>query len=132
MVTPSGSPPYQSQPSTSHYFPIPKTPLRVNVEQVAFPGTPQERKIERIIKQPVYQDVNNAGRLAIALARQVFFGDEVMRTSSLGGHLGKYDVLDEDKMAQIQDTIFHMYRPNDGKALWSKCREPIGKKCQSM
>ena len=124
--------PPQQQPSTSHYFPIPKTPPRVNVEQVAFPGTPQERKIERILKQPVYQDINNAGRLAIALARQVFFGDEVMRSSSLSGHLGKYDVLDEDKMAQIQDIIFRMYRPNDGKALWSKCREAIGKKCQSM
>lgn len=70
--------PPQQQPSTSHYFPIPKTPPRVNVEQVAFPGTPQERKIERILKQPVYQDVNNAGGLAIALARQVFFGDEVI------------------------------------------------------
>ena len=78
MVAPSGSLPYHSQPSTSHYFPIPKTPPRVNVEQVAFPGTPQERKIERILKQPVYQDVNNVGRLAIALARQVFFGDEVI------------------------------------------------------
>ena len=118
--------------TATQYFTIHKTPPRVNVEMIAFQSTPQGRKMERIIKQPLYQDINNAGRLAIALACQVFFGDEVMHTSSLSGHLGKYNVLEEEKLAQIQDTVWHMCRPNEGKVLWSKCREAIGKKCQSM
>ncbi len=77
--------------------------------QVTFPGTPQERKIERIVRQALYQDIRNTGRLAIALARQVFFSNTEMRASSLGGHLGKYDVLDERKLEQIQDIIMRMY-----------------------
>ncbi len=80
----------------------------------------------------MYQDISNAGRLAIALARQVFFGDKVMRNSSLAGNLGKYDVLSEEKLAQIEDIIFKMYKPNDGGALWLKCRVALGKKCQEL
>ena len=48
------------------------------------------------------------------------------------GHLGEYDGLDEEKLAQIHDIILCMYRPNDGKALCSKCREAIGKKYPSI
>ncbi len=41
--------------------------------RVVFPGTPQERKIERLLKQKVFQDVSNDGRLGIAVVRLIFF-----------------------------------------------------------
>ncbi len=37
-----------------------------------------------------------------------------MCTSSLAGHFGKYDVLDESKLDQIRDIIMSMYQPKDG------------------
>ncbi len=57
-------------PST---FSTPKTPPRVNIGQVTFPGTPQERKIECLLKPKVFQNVSNAGRLGISLAKAGFF-----------------------------------------------------------
>ena len=66
-----------------------------------FPGTPQEKKIVKIIKNPLFKDASNAGRLAIALACNVFFSTEILAKSSLGGSHGKYKPLDEDKLKTL-------------------------------
>lgn len=65
--------------------------------------------------------------MARALAKEVFFGDEVLQLSSLTGN-GKWnDVrlkkLDNDKMEEIEDTIKRFYRSKTKNvhALWEGC-----------
>ncbi len=100
--------------------------------QVSFPTTPKQKRIEKILKHPSFRDVSNAGRLTILLAKEVFFCLEDLRRGSLGGKGGQLDVLDEEKMAEIETIVMRMYRPSDPKALWSKCRYALSKRCQVL
>ncbi len=108
----------------------PSTPQNQN--SFVAPGTPQGKKIEKILKNPLFKDSANAGRLAIALACNVFFGSDILARSSLGGSHGKYRTLEEGKLVEIEAIVVKLYRHKDPDVLWTKCREAIGKKCQAL
>ena len=99
---------------------------------IDLPTTPKADKIEKIIKQRLFRDPTKAGRLATRLAMEVFFDEKTLGESSLAGDRGKLNVLDEGKMADIEDIIVRMYRgkvKDIGKTV-EKCREAVNKKCQ--
>ncbi len=106
--------------------------------QLPLPTTPQGKKIEKIIRQKRYEDAKNAGRLARALATDVFFGNEVLRLSSPTGNGMWNNVqlqkLADEKMEEIEDIIRCLYRSKvkNVHSLWEGCRISIGKKCQSL
>lgn len=104
--------------------------------QMHLPTTPEGKKIEKILRNRSWQEPSKAGQLAAKLAQEVFFGDKVLAASSLTGDRGRLDVLDPDKMDEIEDIIIHLYRKKvkEGKlrALWEGCRKAIGKKCQNV
>lgn len=100
--------------------------------KLPLPTTPQGSKIEKLLNRPKYQNPANAGRLAVALALEVFFGREELGESSLSGGHGMLKLLDESKLDEIEEVIKGFYRTKVKKIgdLWQKCRLAIGKKCQ--
>ena len=102
--------------------------------EINLPSTPQGEKIEKILKQKLFREPANAGRLAVRLAMEVFFSKAVLLESSLTGDHGKLKTLNPEKMADIEDIIIRMYRGKvpDTKELWEKCNKAIAKKCQNL
>ena len=102
--------------------------------QIDLPTTPQGEKIEKILKQRLFKEPSNAGRLAVRLASDIFFDEKTLGESSLTGDHGKLKVLDEQRIGDIEDIVVRMYRGKvtDIKETLDKCREAISKKCQRI
>ena len=98
------------------------------------PSTPRGKKIERIVRDRAYHNHNNAGKLAVKLACQVFFTERVMAASFITGDRGRLEVLDADKLDEIEDIVVRMYRGKvrDIPGLWETCKRAISKKCQNL
>ena len=72
--------------------------------------------------------VAKAGRLAVKLARESYFGVDVMRVSTVSG-------LPKDKMKEIKARLYEVYRFDnlvEFEPLWQKCLIAIGKACQGL
>lgn len=62
--------------------------------QISLPSTPQGQKIEKILRQNLFKDPANAGRLAVHLAAEVFFDEETHGRF----YQWKLKILDPDKI----------------------------------
>ena len=118
-------------------IPIAKTPEPDNnfQLQISLPSTPENEKIEKILRQNLFKDPANAGRLAVRLAADVLFDEETLKASSISGDRGKLKILDPNKISDIEDIVIRMYRGKvpDIKELWKDKRvKAISKKCQSL
>ena len=74
------------------------------------------------------QSVTKAGRLAVKLARDSYFGEDVMRVSTVSG-------LQKDKLKEIKARLYEVYRFDnlvEFEPLWQKCLIAIGKACQGL
>ena len=77
----------------------------------------------------------DAGRLAVHLATEYFFGEAVMEDSTPMG-LGGCSKLNPAKMDKIRALVmakFGRKRSEEDKILlWSRCKTAIGQKCKSF
>ena len=98
------------------------------------PQTSKGEKIRRITGNRKYKDVSKAGRVAVALATEVYFSNDILRKSGLTSDHGRLEVLDSESMAEIEDIIRNYYRTKvqNTDDVWAKARMAIGKKCQSL
>ena len=77
------------------------------------------------------------GRLAVALARESFFGEATMGVSTLSGK-GTLKALPVDGITQIHDIIlsvcpaYHHNLVNFEKIVWSKRKAAINHACNSL
>ena len=74
------------------------------------------------------QSVAKAGRLAVKLARDSYFGEDVMRVNTVSG-------LPKDKLKEIKARLYEVYRFDnlvEFEPLWQKCLIAIGKACQGL
>ena len=71
---------------------------------------PKGDKIRRIVGNRKYKDVSKAGRMAVALATEVYFSNDVLRKSGLTSDHGRLEVLDQASMAEIEDVIRQYYK----------------------
>ena len=63
------------------------------------PSTPRGKKFELI------EPTTTAGKLAVKLACQVFFTERGMAASSITGDRERLEVLDADKLDEIEDIV---------------------------
>ena len=69
-----------------------------------------------------------AGRLAVKLARESYFGEEVLKESIVSS-------LPKEKLKEIKARLYEVYRFNnlvEFEPLWQKCLISIGKACQAL
>lgn len=69
-----------------------------------------------------------AGRLAVKLARESYFGEEVLKESTVSS-------LPKEKLKEIKARLYEVYRFNnlvEFEPLWQKCLISIGKACQAL
>ena len=69
-----------------------------------------------------------AGRLAVKLARESFFGIALMKRST-------FSILPKDKLKEIKHIIFKEYKFEnlvEFEPVWQKCTIAIGKACQTL
>ena len=74
------------------------------------------------------QSVAKAGRLAVKLARESYFGEDMMCVSTVSG-------LPKDKLKEIKARLYEVYRFDnlvEFEPLWQKCLVAIGKACQGL
>ena len=72
--------------------------------------------------------------MAVALATDVYFNNDVLRKSGLTSDHGRLEVLDSASMVEIEDLIRDFYRSKvrNTDDVWAKARMAIAKKCQSL
>ena len=97
--------------------------------------------VEQVMRDYPGESLESLHRLAGALARDVIFGRDTLRKSSLSGRPQKGKTiptqapLDEEKMKYIK-AVVHSRVPNTSvlhfEAVWSKCRNTISKACQTL
>ena len=93
------------------------------------PQTSKGEKIRRITGNRKYKDVSKAGRVAVALATEVYFSNDILRKSGLTSDHGRLEVLDSESMAEIEDIIRNYYRTKvrNTDDVWAKARMAIAK-----
>ena len=72
--------------------------------------------------------------MAVALATEVFFTNDVLKKSGLTTDHGRLEVLDPAAMADIEEIIRKYYRGKvrNTNDVWAKARMAIAEKCQSL
>ena len=78
----------------------PSTPAAVSAP-IQDPITPQGKKIER---NWIFREPANAGKLASQLAA-LLYGNNVLQRSSITGDRGRLNVLDQDKLDEIEYCV---------------------------
>ena len=75
------------------------TPYHLNLRLTLLPSTPQgQKKKKKKTRQKLVKDPANAGRLAVHLATEDFFNEEILVESSLTGDHGKLKILDPERI----------------------------------
>ena len=75
------------------------------------------------------------GKLAVALARECYFGIEVMRSGSVGGRGPGTSPLPVEGLEKLRQVIFSLcpnYINNDTmfeEVIWNKCKTAINHAC---
>ncbi len=117
MPAPTLPPPAATGRHSLHLPPVPHSPTRQKL-----------RPVDVVIQQHRnYQNPAGIGRLAIALARECVFGEDVMAASVSGG-----PKLSGDGVAFIRQTLRHLFPKADEevfKSYWSSARHAIGRAC---
>ena len=86
-------------------------------------------------KYPSLRGDAKMGRLAVALARECYFGKEIMKISSVGGKGPGTRPLPSKEMEDIRSAIFSLcphYHSNlveFENIIWSKCKTAINHAC---
>ena len=115
-------------PSTSHlitqYQPPQPPPIQARSQPLTF--SPR-RLIENIVSRFHYQ--KDAGRLAVMLAMEYFFGQDYMSRHTTA-------TLEPDRMLQLKAIVLSKFAARrsepDREHLWGKWRIAIGQKCKSL
>ena len=101
------------------------------------PSAPQQLlPFDRVVKKyPKLRGDKKMGKLAVTLARECFFGVEVMATSSVGGKGPGTTPLPNQGIQEIRRVIFSLcpaYHNNEAKfeeTIWRKCKTALNHAC---
>ncbi len=77
----------------------------------------------------------NIKHIAVSLAKQCFFGPNVMRVSTVGGHKPGMLPLDPEKLLELRQVIKHIMvneTDEDFEDMWMEVKLSIGKACHSL
>ena len=78
--------------------------------------------------QKLLQSTSKAGQLAVKLARESYFGEEIMKVSTVTS-------LRREKLKEIKARLYEVYRFSNQvefEPLWQKCLISIGIACQGL
>ena len=113
------------------------------------PPVPQPGPVERftgsldapddvLARHPKLRGDNKMGALAVALAKQSFFGIEIMCSSSVGGKGPNTKPLPEERLRAIKRIIFSLcpcYHNDIQKfelVIWNKCKTALNHSCNRL
>ena len=79
---------------------------------------------------------SKVGTLAVKLARQTYFGDEVMRKCTVQG-VREFPGLPSDELSLLKKEIFNMFpqfwrNPPEFETVWTNCVSAIGQACKRL
>jgi len=78
--------------------------------------------------QKLLQSTSKAGQLAVKLARESYFGEEIMKVSTVSS-------LRREKLKEIKARLYEVYRFSNQvefEPLWQKCLISISIACQGL
>ena len=89
--------------------------------------------IERYPKLKVESRVS---QLAVKLAKESFFGDDIMVQCTVAGY-GKYPALPAKGMNCLKQTVFKLFpkywsNPVEFEKTWKDCAEAVGQACKRL
>ena len=92
---------------------------------------PAERVVSKFSKMKTESKI---GTLAVKLARQSFFGDDVMKRCTVQG-VREFPGLPCAELGQLKEAIFNLFpqywrNPAEFEPLWSTCVESVGQACK--
>ena len=93
--------------------------------------------VERVVsKYSKMKTESKVGTLAVKLARQSFFGDDVMRRCTVQG-AREFPGLPSAELGQLKQTIFKLFpqywrNPSEFEGVWSTCVESVGQACKRL
>ena len=104
---------------------------------VPTPSLPQKLKsADEVVKRyPKLRGDSKMGKLAVALARECYFGTAIMTTSSVGGKGPGTQQLPDEGMNEIHKVIFFLcpaYHNQEAafeEMIWQKCKTAINHAC---
>ena len=90
-----------------------------------------------VIKQhPKLRGDSKAGTLAVKLAREAIFGDDVLAKCTPGGS-GELPALPNDELNLLKEEMFEQFsqywsNPVEFEAVWSICFNAVGQACKRL
>jgi hypothetical protein len=79
---------------------------------------------------------SKVGTLATKLAKEAFFGDDVLVQCTIAGERD-YPGLPEEELMQLKHAVFMQFprfwnSPQEFEPLWKKCQASIGQACKRL
>ena len=126
VIAPSTTPPLSHSPPP---LPPPICNLQPTVQVSQSPKLQKELLLDPDVvvrKYPKYRNVSQAGRLAVRLAVESYFGTEMLRQSTVCG-LKSHKPLPVEKVNALKQKMLTLHSDNkvEFEALWTKCINAI-------
>ena len=94
---------------------------------------------EVILQKPNLTKVENIGRLAIELAVHTYFGEGVLKSSTISGRLKGYNQLNPEKLSQLRSAVKNIVQSKNKVSdqmfedMWKNtCLVSISNKCKKL
>lgn len=92
-----------------------------------------DRVLERYSKMKTESKI---GTLAVKLARQSFFGDDIMKCCTVQG-IREFPALPSVELGQLKQTLFQLFpqywkNPAEFESVWSTCIDCVGQACKRL
>ena len=112
--------------------PMPFPPAPQSQEPLAIPeDMPRKTADEVFAKYSKYVTKDLIGRVATKLARNTYFGQEVLAGSTVSG-TGTLRPLNPTQLQAMREAIrskFMDVSPTEFESIWAKCVESVGRLC---
>ena len=81
------------------------------------------------------KNMTKVGQLAIKLAKETYFGEDVMSRCTVIGY-GKYPALPETELNSMKQTLFNLFssqsNPIEFEVVWKDAVEAVGQACKRL
>ena len=111
----------------------PVPPVEHEVPSSDIVATTLITSMDVVQKYPNYRMESKMTSLAVKLAREAFFGDEILRRCTPRG----WTNLPHDVLTTLKEELYHLYpsywtRPECFKKCWAQVQDAIGQTCKCL
>ena len=132
---------YSPLPNNNPHSSVPCLPIKMKDSNAILPSSSIDKEKlspagQVLLHYPKLQTERKLSKLAVKLACESFFGEEIMAKCTVMG-FGRYPALPATELSELKQTLFALFpkywsNPVLFESVWKECAEAIGQACKRL